>query len=187
MSFTPDGKSLLLRDSGANAAGDLAVMALEGDRTVKPLLHTTYNESNAELSPDGRWLAYQSNESGRDEIHVRPFPAVESGHWQVSTDGGTRPAWARNGRELFFVDANGRIVAVAIQSGAGFTAANPVVVVAAANFMGGTTPGRYYDVSPDGRRFLVMRAPTTATPSTSQLNVVLNWGDELERVAPAKR
>jgi Tol biopolymer transport system component len=191
LAFTPDGKSLVLRDGGAfvgaNTGVDLAIMPLGGDRAVKPLIHTTYNETNADLSPDGRWLAYQSNESGRDEIHVRPFPAVDSGHWQVSTDGGTRPVWARNGRELFFVDANGRIVAVAIQSGSGFTAANPVVAVEAASFTGGTTPGRYYDVSPDGR-FLVIRASTTtATPSTSQLNVVLNWGEELERLAPAKR
>jgi len=188
LAFTPDGKTLLMRDNGPSTGADLAIMSLEGDRTLKPLIHTAFNETNADLSPDGRWIAYQSNESGRDEIHVRPFPAVDSGHWQISTDGGTRPEWARSGRELFY-EASGRIMAVAVQTSGGFSAGNPSVVVqAGGERIAATTPGRYYDVSLDGRRFLVIRtaAPRGST-DTSRLNIVLNWSEELKRLAPSKR
>jgi len=184
--FTPDGKSLILRDTDPKTGADIALMTLEGERTPKPLIHSRFDEANAELSPDGRWIAYQSDESGRAEVHVRPFPAVDSGHWQVSTDGGQQPLWARSGRELFFVDASRRIIAVPIQTGPSFTAGNATVAVAALSVA--TGPGRAYDVSPDGKRFLVIR-PAGADDKTgpAQLNVVLNWGDELTRLLPAKR
>src|SRR5262249_6510747 len=145
---------------------DLGIMGIDGDRTVRPLIHSTANESNAEISPDGRWIAYQSNDSIRDEIYVRPFPAVDGGVWQISTDGGSRPAWSRNGRELFYVAApvpgsspRTRIVSVPIQAGATFVAGKPAVAAetnfhALVNNAAVTGAGRYYDVSPDGRRFL---------------------------------
>ena len=72
---------------------------------MRALLETSFVEQNAELSPDGRWLAYQSNESGRDEVYMRPFPNLEAGRWLVSTNGGTTPLWARSGEELFYGDA----------------------------------------------------------------------------------
>ena len=186
--FTPDGKSLLLRETDPKTASDVSIVSLDGDRRVRPLLHTPFSESNAELSADGRWIAYQSNESGQDEIHVRPFPGVDAGHWQVSTEGGSRPAWARNGRELFYVDGRGRLIGVPVQPGPTFTTANSSVVLESAG-LGGITPGRHYDVSLDGRRFLVIRPPRpteTRTPAT-ELNIVLNWGEELKRLAPLKR
>ena len=144
-------------------------------------------EQDSELSPDGRWIAYQSNESGRDEIHVRPFPAVDGGHWQITTDGGAEPLWARSGRELFYLDRRRRIMAVPVQAGPSFGAGNPSVAVELASVnVGG--PGREYDVSPDGRRFLIIRpaARTEDKPTPMQLNVVLNWGEELKRLAPVK-
>ena len=197
--FTPDGKSLVFRNTDPKTGPDVSVMSVEGDRAPKALIHTPFNESNAELSPDGRWIAYQSNESGRDEIHVRPFPAVEGGHWQISTDGGTKPLWARSGRELFYVDPRGRIMAVAVQAAQTFTAGNPGGAIDRAGAgivdssgVGGVligAPGRNYDVSPDGRRFLVIQNATRADDKSSplQLNVVLNWGEELKRLAPVKR
>jgi serine/threonine-protein kinase len=184
--FTPDGKSLILRDTDPKTGADIALMTLEGERTPKPLIHSRFDEANAELSPDGRWIAYQSNESGRAEVHVRPFPKVDSGHWQISTNGGSQPLWARSGRELFFVDASRRIIAVPIQTGPSFTAGNTTVAVAALSVA--TAPGRAYDVSPDGKRFLVIQpAGADDKASQPQLNVVLNWGDELTRLLPAKK
>ena len=118
-SFSPDATQLLvfgaLGDGGtAQDEDDIGIVALEAagsggssTRAVGPLLQTAFGERNAEVSPDGRWVAYESNESGQDEIYVRPFPDVESGRWQVSTGGGTRPLWARNGRELFYYVAPG--------------------------------------------------------------------------------
>ena len=96
-SFSPDGARLVFADS----ASDIAVLTLADERQMAPLIQTTFIERNGEISPDGRWLAYQSNESGQEEIYVRPFPDVDAGRWPVSTGGGSRPLWARSGEELF--------------------------------------------------------------------------------------
>jgi Tol biopolymer transport system component len=127
-SFTPDGLSLLFSEPGQQPF-DLLMLPLSKDRKPLPLLDASYGEHNGEVSPDGRWLAYQSDESGRFEIYVRRFPRLDS-RWQVSSDGGTRPTWSRNGRELFYMGApgpsgvgggDGTIVAVAVQEeGEGF-------------------------------------------------------------------
>ena len=136
------------------------------------------------MSPDGRWLAYQSNESGRDEIYVRPFPNIDSGRWQVSTGGGTRPAWGPNGRELFYLAADGKLMAVPVQSGATYSAGTPQVVVNTAYL--NPQLGRTYDVSPDGKRFLMIKDASTQPASPRQLVVVLNWFEELKRLVPKK-
>ena len=100
---SPDGTRLVL-GVGRTAVGltDVGMLSLEGDRRVEPLLQSTFDEGNADISPDGRWIAYDSDETGREEVYVRPFPDVEGGRWQVSTAGGREPIWARSGRELFY-------------------------------------------------------------------------------------
>ena len=98
-SMTPAGDRLVVREDAPQRGSDLLLFPLAGE--PRPLVQSTFSELNAELSPDGRWLAYQSNESGRDEIYVRPFPDVTGGRWQVSTGGGRSPLWARTGGELF--------------------------------------------------------------------------------------
>jgi eukaryotic-like serine/threonine-protein kinase len=185
--LTPDGKTMVIRDTDPTTGADIAAMALDGDRSIKPLIHTTFNESNADISPDGRWITYQTGESGRVEIHVRPFPDVERGHWQVSTDGGSRPMWARSGQELFYVDPQGRIMAVPLQTAGEFSAGSPRVV--AEGVSGAQALGRNYDVSPDGRRFFLIRNALKTEDKTPppQLNVVVNWAEELKRLAPAKK
>jgi hypothetical protein len=119
---------------------------------------------------------------------VRPYSDVNTGHWQVSADGGSRPSWARSGRELFYVDFRGRIVSVPVQSGAGFEYGNPTVVVEQGSI---TTSGvgRNYDTSLDGKRFLVLRNAVRAGDQAAppQLNVVLNWTEELALLVPARR
>ena len=92
------------------------------------LLRTEFNEQNAEISPDGNWLAYRSNASGQDEVYVRPFPDVDSGRWQVSTAGGVTPLWAPDGRDLFYLAPGGRMMAVSVQTDATFGAGNPEVL-----------------------------------------------------------
>jgi eukaryotic-like serine/threonine-protein kinase len=183
--FTPDGQSLLIRDGDIKTGIDLAVLSVDGKGLITPLVRQTSNQTNADLSPDGKWIAYQSNESGRDEVYVRPFPSVDGGRWQLSTGGATRPVWARNGRELFYLDGTLHLVAVPVQTGATFTSGSPAILFELPSTP--TATARTYDVAPDGR-FLVIKFPQNDKSSTAPaLNVVLNWTDELERLTPARK
>jgi serine/threonine-protein kinase len=178
-SFSPDGTRLLF------GADDLGVLTIDGRRRMEPLLKGAWN---AEMSPDGRWLAYQSSESGRDEIYVRPFPNVNGGKWQVSADGGTRPLWARDGRELFYHTASRGMIAVPIRAGTTFAAGTAAVVFGGPAFSV-PTDGRMYDVSADGRRFLMIKqAPATGERAAAplQLVVVQHFDEELKRLVPSK-
>ena len=182
--FTPDGGRLVFKQQNPGTGYDLYALTTEGEHESAPLVATPFNDSNGEISPDGRWLAYQSNESGQDEVYVRPFPDVSAGRWQVSTGGGTRPLWSRNGRELFYLAADGRLTTVPVETaGSTFAMGNPVRVLERAYVS--SAPGRPYDVSTDGRRFLMIKAgggEEGAAPS--QLIVVLNWFEELRRLVP---
>jgi eukaryotic-like serine/threonine-protein kinase len=182
--FTPDGRSLVIRESNLKTGIDLAILTTDGRRVITPLIQQPSNQTNADLSPDGKWIAYQSNESGRDEVYVHPFPSVAAGRWQISTDGGTRPVWARNGRELFYLDGMLRLVAVPVQMSASFTTGSPAILFDLPSTP--TATARTYDVAPDGR-FLVIKFPQNDKSSTAPaLNVVLNWTDELERLTAKK-
>lgn len=133
---------------------------------------------NSEISPDGRWLAYQSDESGQREIHVRPFPNVNGGHWQITNGGGSKPLWARSGRELFYLDADNLLTSVAVTTGSAFSFGHPTKLLntqysSASQF-------RTYDVSPDGQKFVMIKdvnAPASMT-------VVFGWFEELKRLVP---
>jgi serine/threonine-protein kinase len=182
-SFAPDGKMLVVREATSSSGSDLSVVPLGADRTRKPLLHTPFKEMNAEISPDGRWLAYDSDESQQSQVFVRPFPDVQMGRWQISTNGGSQPVWSRNGKELFYVDGLGRIVAVPIQPGIRLMTGSPSVIVEHPYAIVTGAIYRTYDVSPDGRRFLMIsdRVATDGKPNVAQLNLVLNWSEELIR------
>ncbi len=133
------------------------------------------------ISPDGNWIAYTSNESGRDEVYVRPFPNVEEGKWQISRDGGTEPFWHPKGQELFY--RNGRALeVVSIKTEPNFTAGSPEVL-----FTGRYTSGlpvTNYDISPDGQRFLMIKEAEEEEGQQGQINVVLSWFEELKRLVP---
>ena len=189
-SVTPDGTALIFRQHTAPKLGtatgmDLLLLPLQGDRRLRPLVQTPAVELNAEMSSDGRWLAYQSNETGRDEIYVRPFPNVDSGKWLVSTSGGTQPLWARNGRELFF-ESNGALMRVPLTMGSTFEAGTPAKLIDGPQSYG--LPGRMYDVSPDGRRFLMIKeiGGVDEVPPSARLILVQNWTEELKRLVPTK-
>jgi serine/threonine-protein kinase len=199
MSVTPDGSRVILFSPsaasgvGALAATDLFTMPMDArGQPPVPLLQSTAQKVAAEISPDGRWLAYQSDESGRREVFVRPFPDVETARWQISTEGGTRPAWSRKGDELFYLDDNDQLTAVRIQtSGTTFMPGKPVRVLSGKYVAGSTTRGydlRSYDVSADGQRFLMLKetASTSAAVPQPTMTIVLNWIGELESRMPAK-
>ncbi len=175
-SFSPDGKRLVFleRNSG------LQVLSMEGERTSQPLFQSPFNELNGMISPDGHWFAYESNESGRLEVYVRPFPNVEEGKWQISGDGGTEPVWAPRGQELFYRNG-GAMMAVGIKTEPTFTAGSPVVLFTGRYTIEG--PVVNYDISPDGQRFLMMKE-ADEEEEPAQIHVVLNWFEEVKRLAP---
>jgi serine/threonine-protein kinase len=200
-SFSPDGTRLLLQYGGQISSGtaaadspasDISVMAMDGDRKVAPLLQTKFIKRNAEVSPDGRWVAYESNESGRFQIYVQPFPNVNSGRWQISTAGGTKALWARSGGELFYVDGSGAVMTVPIQTTTAFSNGTPARLLEAKYFHG-VQQSRSYDVSRDGQRFLLIKdVPATAadgrttTETPASMVVVVNWFEELKQRLPLK-
>jgi serine/threonine-protein kinase len=116
-SVSADGTRLVFSETTPTTGQDVMQLRLDGTHAVTPLVQTPFNERNGEISPDGRWLAYEADDSGRYNIYVRPFPDVSSGHWQVSTDGGTRPLWARNSQELFYLSATGALMRVGVARG----------------------------------------------------------------------
>ena len=183
VSVSPDGKRVAYTDVDRLTGNDIWVVSLDGDRAAQPFLKTPASESNAHFSPDGRWLAYASDESGRIEVYVQPFPGP-GGKWTISTDGGNEPVWSRDGRELFYRNGDA-VMAVPITSHPTFAAGLPRRLFSAQFEPTGTgTSG--YDVSPDGRRFLMIQ-PTEPEPPATQVNIVINWFEELRRLVPSQR
>jgi serine/threonine-protein kinase len=184
---SPDGRKLVFAEDTPGTDTDVMTIELDGGRRVTTLVQSPFTERNGIISPDGRWLAYEANESGRFEIHVRPFPDVNSGHWQVSTNGGTRPIWARSGQELIYVSPTGALMGVEVARGPSWTATTPTLLVKEGYFTIPIWWGRSYDVSPDAQRFLMIKeggADGTAAPAS--IIVVQHWGEELKRLVPTK-
>jgi serine/threonine-protein kinase len=199
--WSSDGRYVLaLRggpaDEAAGWAGgaDIGYLDLEGagdtEGELVPFLATPFQESEASFSPDGRWVAYQSNESGRTEVYVRPFPPA-GGRWQVSDEGGSYARWAHDGSELYYRTDEGIMVVNVTTTGDSFSASRPRVL-AAGNFMGGFTGIAVggtnfadYDVAPDGRFVMFPRAGEEA-PNVQLARVVVNWFPELQRLVPRR-
>jgi serine/threonine-protein kinase len=179
---TPDGSRVVLSDTGTN---DLMLLTLGAERKVQPLLRTPFLERNAEISPDGRWLAYESNDSGRVEVYVRPFADVNSGRWQVSTDGGISPLWARNGQELFYVQPTGALMRVPVDKGTNWVTYSPTTLVEGPYvWQLPAVAGRLYDVSRDGTRFLMLKPADEPDQTTASIVIVQSWIEDLKRLVP---
>jgi serine/threonine-protein kinase len=182
-----EGRQAEPRPEPGREAGGFGHSEPVGPRRMVPLLETRFDERNGVISPDGRWLAYESDSSGQFEVYVRPFPNVEEGQWQVSTAGGEHPLWARSGRELFYVAPDGALMAVRADTrGARWQASTPTKLLEGRYVVGGAgILGRHYDASPDGQRFLLIKqagADTAAAPP--QIVIVQNWFEELKRLVP---
>jgi len=184
--WSRDGRWLIIRTGGnTGVAGERDVSAFRPgvDSAPRPLVaNRGYDESAAALSPDGRWLAYASDETGRTEVYVRPFPNTESGKWQISTSGGQAPLWAHSGRELFFVDASRNMMAVPVTGGTAFQAGAPTVLfrLDTGIFL---TPNEYYtpfDISPDDKRFIMARQIEAPDTGVATFILVENWFEELK-------
>jgi serine/threonine-protein kinase len=176
---TTDGRWLVLRRSTSeDGSGDLYAVKT-GDTTLVPLVTSPARELSPAVSPDVRWLAYTSDESGVFEVYVRPFPEVSTARWQVSSSGGTSPVWARNGRELFYINGRGEMTSVEIKPGPGFSAGEPRPLFSVSQYTVGGNAG-VFDVSPDGKRFVLVR-PAGGLGDT-ELVVVQNWFQELKGI-----
>lgn len=178
-SWSPDGTLAALWSRRRETSWDIELLT-EGDQTVRPLLHTPFEEMFPAISPDGGWLAYQSNESGGPEVYVRPFPDVEAGKEQVSSGGGMEPVWGPTGRELFYRNGDA-MMAVSVETEPTFTRGNPEILFEGRYYRPAI---RSYDLAPDGQRFVMIEAAQSGDPvSGLQLVITLNWHQELlERV-----
>jgi eukaryotic-like serine/threonine-protein kinase len=178
-SWSPDGQMLAFEEVNSTTGFDIWILRLS-DRKARPFLRTPSNERAPRFSPDGRWLAYVSDESGPYEIYVLPYPGPGE-KWQISTDGGTEPVWNPNGRELFYRNGN-KVMAVDVATQPSFSAGKPRML-----FEGGYVPAPgalpNYDVTPDGQRFLMIKASQQGTSET-QIIIVLNWLEELKQKVP---
>jgi serine/threonine-protein kinase len=173
---------------------DIGRLSMVGAPKAETLLGTNFVEARSALSPDGRWVAYESNESGRFEIYVRPFPDVSSGRWLVSTSGGVEPDWAPDGHALFYRTAGAgtpdqRLMSVTVEGkAAAFVAYAPEPLFALTGIrLAGLV--RNYDVAPDGERFLFTKRLVGASSdaegsASSRIIVVENWFEELKRLVP---
>lgn len=171
--WSRDGRYIILSAISLKTKTDIWVMPNFGDRKPFPYLQTEFTEWLARLSPNGQWLAYTSDESQRNEVYVQTFP-TPSGKWQVSTNGGDHPIWSRDGKELYFIGADRKMMAVDVASGAKFQAGGPKPLFDS-HFPGGLV---WYDVSKDGRFLIPVESEQAAnTPMT----VVVNWTAALKK------
>ena len=177
MSLSRDGTHVVFGQGDPTTGSDLWTLSLEDSRTTTAFLRTRASENNASVSPDGRWVAYASNESGRTEIYVQPFPGP-GGKTTVSTNGGYEPVWSRDGRELFYRSGDALMV-VAVSTRSDFVAGLPRRLFSG-DYEQSDTGTAGYDVSPDGRRFLMIQ-PAQPQRAVTQFNIVLNWFDALRR------
>jgi eukaryotic-like serine/threonine-protein kinase len=181
-SFSPDGKELVFSEF-SEPSYDLQVLKLAG-HSMRTLPRTRFFKGSPAISPNGQWVAYRSDETGRDEVYVRPFADWDKKRMQISTSGGRAPVWAADGRELFFL--NGKAMMV-VQTSDDFVSATPKVLFER-GYVQGSGGARNYDVAPDGRFLMIKEVGRTAEPpARDKLVVVLNWADEVRQALAAAK
>jgi len=187
--FSPDGTQLVFRDS-SQGNWDLWVRSMGAEPAAHPLLQTEFNEAFSTLSPNGRWMAYQSDETGRFEVYVRPFPNIDDDKIPISSNGGEEPLWGPDGGELFYVhqadDGDAEILRVAVTEEPTFVAGEPEVLFTASSVWEGGSPR--WDISSDGQRFLMIKNTDEADPAFAQASIAVvdNWFEDLRRLTPTE-
>jgi Tol biopolymer transport system component len=183
-SFSPDGRQLAFSENSPQSNWDLWTLRLEAGESDHPkatnlerFLATPFNEEVPMISPDGRWIAYQSDESGAMEVYVRRF-AGTGGKWEISTGGGDSPVWVTNGQKLFYSSRAGIMMANYTANGGVFDASKPRVWVARKDL-------RSFDLAPDGKRLAAVQELVSEQSGTTQVICLLNFFDELRKRAPA--
>jgi Tol biopolymer transport system component len=186
LSWSPDRRFLLYLSIGGEKSNKLWVLPLQGNRKPLPLHRTEFDEPDGRFSPDGRWLAYVSNESGRYEVYVQPFArgplpqgiSNDGVKWLISGNGGSSPMWLQDSKELYYIDLDGKLIAVTISAGSGFHAGVPKVLFRVPP-KGARKPGmKWWTPSPDGKRFLFLVPEAREEPPVT---VVLNWQAGLKK------
>jgi serine/threonine-protein kinase len=184
----PSEERLLFSANVPGQHRDIHTLFLDGTRRAEPLIYGPANELNADVSPDGRWVAYDSDESGQFEVYVRSYPnPYDGGRWQISSGGGRQPLWSFDGTELFYRDYNGAMMAASVTLGPTFIPGPVVTLFENAGYGGSGAQGggRTYDLSRDGSRFLMVKAAGLPDDESSpSLVVVLNWFEDLKRLVP---
>ena len=182
--WSPDGKFILYSDYQEKTKYDLWMLPLEGDHKPIPYLQTPFNELHGQFSPDGRWIAYASDESGRFEVYVQTFPA-SGPKWQISTAGGDFPRWRRDGKGLYFIAADQKLMEIPVKTGSGSSAAfEPGVpqplfrIEPLSTAVTGAIP---YQPASDGQRFLVNVQAGGEGAQAPPISVVLNWTAGLKK------
>jgi eukaryotic-like serine/threonine-protein kinase len=186
MSWSPDGKYLVYYMLEPKTSTDLWALPLRGDRKPFPIAQTVFSENHGQISPDGKWIAFNSDESGGSQIYVKPFPAGQ-GKWQASTTGGIFARWRRDGKELFYMESNdgGRMMSVDVKAtGSAIEFSQPHALFDSGYYnMNHPTNWLAYDVSPDGQRFLITRPEGTVANSLEEtpITVITNWTAVLKK------
>ena len=178
-SVSRDGDTLAFMRQNAQTSRDIYVLSLSGQSPPRPVVSTSAFEGGAQFSPDGHWMAYASNESGQMQVYVRPFPGPDR-RWAVSTQGGTQPSWNRTGKEIFYRIGN-KMMVVDVSGDKDLTLSPPRELFDQRYVFQNVSLANY-DVSADGKRFVMVKDET----GSGRLNVVLNWTEELKRLVPAR-
>jgi len=187
--WSSDGKTLIGTESLEIQRNiDISMLATEGDRERKRLLQQDYMEGHPQISPDGRWMAYTSDESRRNEVYVCSFPDVDNGRWQVSANGGESPLWSPDGSELFYRSGDA-VMAVSVKTEPTFSKEGNPIEIFRGRYVGSPRRGKAWDIHPDGKRFLMIKPPgisVSATEGPRKINVIVNWLEELKQNLPGK-
>ncbi|MEP6707321.1 MAG: hypothetical protein ABJC05_07365, partial [Pyrinomonadaceae bacterium] len=176
--WSRDGRFILFTNFGQKTKADLWVLPMTGEQKPVPFLQSPFNEDHARFSPDGRFIAYASDESGKFEVYVQTFP-VSGGKWLVSANGGAQPRWRRDGKEIFYIAPDRKLMAVDVKTEASIFEAGVPRVLFQTRVVGYPNPRNMYEVSADGQHFLISTPLEEAT--STPITVVVNWTADLKR------
>jgi Tol biopolymer transport system component len=184
-SMSRDGKTLAFCEiTGPTIQSDIGMLSMEGDHVRKLLLQEKYDEVIPQISPDGKWMAYGSNESGKFDIYVRLFPDVNKGKWLVSANGGNSPLWSPDNREIYYRSGDAAM-AVPVETEPTFKPGKAKVLFRGTYFgPAANTDVPFWDIHPDGKRFLMLKEAPAEVPR--KINIVVNWFEELKQRVPVK-